>query len=339
MIDRSLEKNATRPAWMLALVLATLALLGLLGTSPARATDGVVEVNQTCATLTGCMQGDGPGFPVTIVGAGSYRLTSNLVLPDTNTDGITYTGGDITIDLNGFAIMRASFTGRFNCAAQTGTGHGIRLASGLSGAFVENGRILGMGEAGLLLGPGSHVKQIDSSCNGGDGLTTLMLNTGSLRVEDSQFIRNDRAGILSFFRSVVTGSLVRENGHAGIRVGKGSVVKKNVVERSGSAGILSGGTSVISMNTVWQNGGDGISTNTGSIVSANAVSSSGSDGIFASNGSTVFENSIRDNDDFGIRVISNVGYRDNIFEGNGAGTVNGGLDLGGNVCDGTTTCP
>ena len=33
---------------------------------PSFASDGVVEINQTCAITTGCFAGDASGFPVTI---------------------------------------------------------------------------------------------------------------------------------------------------------------------------------------------------------------------------------------------------------------------------------
>ena len=49
--------------------------------SPALAVDGVLEINQTCAVLTGCFAGDAPGFPVTMdstTPGKSFRLTSDL---------------------------------------------------------------------------------------------------------------------------------------------------------------------------------------------------------------------------------------------------------------------
>ena len=49
-----------------------LALLFSLVTIPAIASDGVLEINQTCAVQTGCFSGDVAGFPVTISTSGSY---------------------------------------------------------------------------------------------------------------------------------------------------------------------------------------------------------------------------------------------------------------------------
>ncbi len=55
--------------------------------SGAHAVDGVAEINHVCATLTGCFSGDAAGYPVTIDGSagGSYRLTSDLAVPDNQT--------------------------------------------------------------------------------------------------------------------------------------------------------------------------------------------------------------------------------------------------------------
>ena len=82
-------------------LLLTLLLLALTGA--AFASDGVLEINQTCAVNTGCFSGDAPGFPVTPSDSGSYRLTSDLVLPDANTSGVSLVGSlelDVTLDLS-----------------------------------------------------------------------------------------------------------------------------------------------------------------------------------------------------------------------------------------------
>jgi hypothetical protein len=45
------------------------------------------------------------GFPYKITKPGSYKLTSNLVIP-AGTDGIDILSEDVTLDLNGFSIIR-----------------------------------------------------------------------------------------------------------------------------------------------------------------------------------------------------------------------------------------
>ncbi len=128
-----------------------LLLLALAG--PALAVDGVLEINQACAVNTGCFPGDTPGFPVTISGfppESSYRLTSSLQVPGTNTDGLFLVGSHITIDFNGFSLS--------NLTLVAGTGNAV-TASG-SGPFpptapfatIKNGVIRQWGGRGIDLG-------------------------------------------------------------------------------------------------------------------------------------------------------------------------------------------
>ncbi|MBY0401631.1 hypothetical protein K2X89_15160, partial [Myxococcota bacterium] len=82
------------------------AFIDVLAVDPVCASDGILEINQTCATLSGCFSGDAPGFPVTIDGTAgsSYLLTSDLVVRNVNTDGIFVSVARISIDLNGFGV-------------------------------------------------------------------------------------------------------------------------------------------------------------------------------------------------------------------------------------------
>ena len=43
-------------------------------------------------------------FPLVISASGSYRLKSNIVVPDANTTAISITADDVTLDLNGYTI-------------------------------------------------------------------------------------------------------------------------------------------------------------------------------------------------------------------------------------------
>ena len=49
------------------------------------AVDGVILIDQKTALAGKVTAGDAPGFPVTISQAGSYKLSSNLVIPDAGT--------------------------------------------------------------------------------------------------------------------------------------------------------------------------------------------------------------------------------------------------------------
>ncbi len=121
------------------LPLYALLLLALAG--PAFAVDGVLEINQTCATQTGCFSGDTAGFPVTIDGTAgrSYRLTGDLNVGDPDTDGLFLTNSRITIDFNGFSLVL------FPIGSGTGNGVAGSGTEGSSAGFAtfKNGVIRG----------------------------------------------------------------------------------------------------------------------------------------------------------------------------------------------------
>jgi hypothetical protein len=114
------------------------------GGSPA---PDVITIDQAKATNGNVTAGDAAGFPITINASGSYKLTSNLVVP-AGTDAILVTAGNVSIDLNGFSII-----GPGNCSGQpasmtcTATGtRGISSAvSNIHRLSVRNGMVGGFG--------------------------------------------------------------------------------------------------------------------------------------------------------------------------------------------------
>jgi hypothetical protein len=48
---------------------------------------------------------------------------------------------------------------------------------------------------------------------------------------------------------------------------------------------------------------------------------------------------VRENGDYGLNLNPTAAYRENVITGNLTGTVLGGLNLGDNSCNATTTCP
>jgi hypothetical protein len=67
----------------------------------------------------------------------------------------------------------------------------------------------------------------------------------------------------------------------------------------------------------------------------------GADGIRAISGCNVHRNTARSNGGYGLNLGSQSAYRDNVITINTAGTVLGAtaVDMGGNSCNGTATCP
>ena len=68
-----------------------LAFAGLLAAGPAAAVDGLILIDQNKALAGNVTPGDTAGFPVSITRSGSYRLTSDLIVPDADTTAIDVT--------------------------------------------------------------------------------------------------------------------------------------------------------------------------------------------------------------------------------------------------------
>lgn len=216
--------------WILPITLLALAASVL-------AADGVLEINQTCATRTGCFSGDAAGFPVTIGGkAGrSYRLTGDLIVPDENTDGIVVSTSDVGIDLNNFSIIRSGCEGAASsCTPASGSGSGVEITSPLNrGISVRDGGIMGMGSFGVFLGDRAKIL--------------------ALRVR-----WNRLTGIVAGDDSTVSGNTANDNGGDGLFANSDSTVSGNTAKNNGGNGILVGSGATVQRNTVLLNGGYGL---------------------------------------------------------------------------------
>lgn len=295
-----------------------LALLSMLLAPPAFADGGVLEINQACAVLTGCFPGDAAGFPVTINGnAGrSYRLTGDLIVPNANTNGIQISSDDVGIDLNNFSIRGpAVCSGTPLTCTPAGTGSGIS-ASLQTGISVRDGAIRGMGSFGVSLGEQAQVSGVRARSNGASGIDVSVGST-------------------------VTESAAYQNGAAGISSRNGSVISGNTAYMNRSSGIFATNGVTVSGNSAYLNGSDGINVAAGSTVSGNTTYDNEGDGIQSSSGAIVAGNSTRFNTGFGLNLGTQSGYRENAISSNTAGTVTGTsfVNLGNNVCNGSTACP
>lgn len=353
----------------LALVLLALALA-----TPALATDGVLEINQTCAVETGCFPGDAPGFPVQITTPGSYRLTSNLTGIGANVDALFLETARVTIDLNGFSLTGPSIG--------SGTGNGI-AGGGVDGSFagfttIENGVIRGFRGKGVALGgaTGVRVENVGFDFNAGGGVdlgeearvhgcrfsrngTSTSTSHGvgvdvGASVQDNVIAESGGHGILAFGPANVSGNTVRANGESGIFVsaGNGAVVHRNAVEGNGDDGIYVGaGAPMISENSVTANGGNGILTDgVGGTITNNTALTNAEDGIDSAAASNVRGNTVVNNGTSGTGygldlgpILAGSAYGDNVINNTVTatrGTVTGfATNTGGNVCNSSSTCP
>lgn len=102
--------------------------------------------------------GDSAGYPITIGQPGSYKLMSNLYVPD-GLSGIQISADDVTLDLNGFKIIGAGTCVRdagsylVDCTNATYSS-GIEVKGGdTHSAIVRNGTVQGF-DRGVLIKSG-----------------------------------------------------------------------------------------------------------------------------------------------------------------------------------------
>jgi hypothetical protein len=215
----------------------------LLLPSVASAVDGTRLIDQARALAGGLTPGDAAGFPVTISQPGSYRLSSNLTLPDANTTAIEITAENVTLDLNGFSIVGPTVCSGFPTVC-TPTGDGVGVLSAQNYTAVRNGIVRGMGADGIRLNrppgtgasQGHQVSEVQVASNGGDGI-----NIGG---------------------GIVRASIVRRNGGRGVVVEVG-LITANLISQNVSLGARIQGTGTVSANNVSDNGSCGISINSG----------------------------------------------------------------------------
>jgi len=241
---RTSAPRAPAPAGAPLLALAVALAVPLAAALPAAAADGVRELNQTCAVNTGCGPTDAAGFPITLASGAdaSYRLTSDLVVPDEDFDAIRVSplAGPVTIDLAGFEITSATCP-HGNCVPVSGLGVGVRAEAPESqrGLEVRDGTIAGMGSDAVQLGPEARLIGLRTRSNGGDGIDTRE----AAQVLGCSAVANGGGGFSVGEGSVVLDSVARENQAFGLVQQKNSWARGNVLAATtgGSDLLLAGG--------------------------------------------------------------------------------------------------
>ena len=134
----------------------------------AFAVDGVVLINQATVNASG-------GFPYKITKAGSYRLSSNLIVP-AGKDGIDIMADNVGLDLNGFTILGpGTCTGRGATLTCSGNSGGTGVSSSNNNVSVRNGFVRGMGNWGVSInGRQTVVEEVQASQNGTSGASQLV---------------------------------------------------------------------------------------------------------------------------------------------------------------------
>ena len=242
-------KNLLRPVlWLSAVAALSHALYAI---------DGITLIDEKAASSGKVTAGDAPGFPVTISQPGSYRLTSNLLVPDSATTAIEITANDVSLDLNGFSIVGPNVCtpNPTRCTYSGGTGIGV-MAVGPPGVVspanvhVFNGTVRGMGGHGIrMLGDGTVVERVRSVSNGGPG---IVVGLGSI-IDSVAELNASGAAIVGL---IVRGCISTSNVF-GIFVRPGGVAMGNVASWNGAGGLSVNKATAIG-NTANENGDYGI---------------------------------------------------------------------------------
>ncbi len=317
----------------------------------AAAVDGALEINEACATNTGCFAGDAAGYPVSITKGGHYVLTSDL--SPISSDAIQVHASGVTIDFDGSTIAYAG---------GGSSGSGVRAVGVVDDVAVHGGMIRNAPENGIALGNGARVEGMIIEQPGAVGISTagsaIIRNNRVSAAGDDGIVTYDGAtitdnvvygsgqnpldgdggdGIQTRNHSVVRGNDVRSNSRRGIRVGNwapggqfgnetdayGCLIEGNLAAGN-IDGIHAGHTALVIDNVVFDNSGTGISTLTRASLRGNLASSNF----------------------WGFNLGAQTAYRESSITANAIGPIAGGgtaINRNDNYCSGTgtvsATCP
>lgn len=335
---------ASRPARAL-----VAGVLTALAASMARAGDGVIEIGQVCASGGGCLPGDLPGFPVEVGAPGSYRLVSDLDVPDlaVRTDGIRIAASYVTLDLGGYEIR-----GKGTCAAvppvclpASADGDGVSVDAAAEGVEIRNGSVSGFRFGVGAAGRNFSAVALRASANVASGVQVFVAASGS-RLARCSATRNGGSGI--HFDESAGGALVSDcsaddNGGVGIAGPVGGLLAETTARANATSGIAP--RALVVGATASGNTLDGFLVSKASLVVDAAAYGNGRIGVDALllAAMAVNRSIVRGNGAQGI-AFSGVGaYRDDVITGNATAPVSGGSERAGNHCAGagtlSATCP
>lgn len=212
-------------------VLTLLAIM--LAPASALAVDGVVLINQTAVMAAG-------GFPYVIRQPGSYKLSGNLTVP-AGTDGIDIHSPNVTLDLNGFAIIGSGTTGTgFGVASQF---QDITLRNGGINNFPVGVFVTGTGEIADLKasGNGTGVQVIDCAALPANLIPPPACSMGFESSQTGFVIVRTSANLnqsdgFFLFNCTVSDSMAKGNGTTGFTV-SGSTLIHNFASSNGFGGM------------------------------------------------------------------------------------------------------
>jgi parallel beta-helix repeat protein len=282
-----------------------------------------VEPRMDLLRLPGTVQSE-----VAVAAAGSYYLSRNLEVGKSN--GLHVLVDDVTIDLNGFQVIRVSGSG----------GNGISIGGGIHRATVRNGTIRGFGYGIRCYPTPDYAKScLFENLTVSDCATYGLFGGTAARVIDCAVSASQGIGIQVEHGSLVRGCTLHGIQGYGIWAKGGCAITRcSAYDNRGGFAIYADIGSVISECSVYNNEstqspGGGISIGNGGQVVACAVrsttttnepvASDGAIGIYAFHSAVVRDCTAVDNMGDGIRVGSRGLIVGNLCAGNGSGAGDG----------------
>jgi hypothetical protein len=276
-------------------------------------------------------------LPFNVTQPGSYVVTRNLAgVPGQN--GISILADDVTIDLNGFALVGNGglegisdlFVARRNLLIMNGT---IRDWAN-AGAFLtfstncqlRNLRLHNNNLEGLTLGDKNHVVNCTID---GNTTTTRGINVGDgCTLEGCTVSSTTESAIVAGDQAVVTRCEGRGANGAGFLLGNRCVLSNCVAAFNIGLGIRTGSDCVVEHCVASNNAAGGMLTGLASLVDACTTASNGSTGLSAGNGSTLrgctsAGNGTGGSGGSGISVGDGAGVMGCVAQGNGVGAAGG----------------
>lgn len=298
-------------------VVGQILLAGFAGA--AYASDGVIEINQIKALAGGVDACDTPGFPISICKSGSYRLTSNLDA-GRGESAIELNTANVAIDLGGMIISGSSacLIGPsgwvISCTTHRADGISGPNAAGVS---VRNGAIAGFDNC-VALGDGARVSDLAvAGCNG-SGLSL----SGESSVDHVAARSNLVDGIYCAGRVRLSDVVAAHNGVMGVQADGGGMLQSVSADNNGYAGIWLPASGTLSDFSSHRNGANGAQVAAGALVSSGSLS----------------DNGVADASAYALGTYPGAGFRalviSSVNGGNTAKVDGGGVNLGGNTCNG-----
>ena len=241
-------------------------------------------------------------LPFYITNAGSFFFTTNLT-GTANTNGITVTADNVTLNLNGFVLSGGGPSG--NGIHVPGTVVNLTICNGIIGNWGGHG----ISATNAAYGQFTGLKMYDNSADG--------MSVGNAIVTQCIAIGNNGIGILTGGNSTIKDCVAQANGGGGIN-GSG-VIADCVASSNGSGvGITAGTGTVIRNCSVQNNGGGGIATAASCQVENCTVDFNNGIGI-SSRYSTISDCTVLANSGDGIQIFNYSVVTKNLCQSDGTG--------------------